>query len=94
MLGGDREPDKKLVVRLQSADDLPGLPLDCVLATEAFAAQAKVDLGEKILLVPVGRAETAPAAEDGERQVMRSRPSLPIFTAEWAEGRLRSVGEI
>ena len=25
---------------------------------------------------------------------MRSRPSLPIFTAEWAEGRLRSVGEI
>jgi hypothetical protein len=94
VLGGDREPDKKLVVRLQSADDLPGLPLDCVLATEAFAAQAKVDLGEKILLVPVGRAETAPAAADGERQVMRSRPSLPIFTAEWAEGRLRSVGEI
>ena len=29
VLGGDREPDKKLVVRLQSADDLPGLPLDC-----------------------------------------------------------------
>ena len=87
MLGGDREPDKKLVVRLQSADDLPGLPLDCVLATEAFAAQAKFDLGEKILLVPVGRAEIAPAAEDGERQAMRSRPSLPIYTAEWAEGR-------
>ena len=94
MLSGDREPDKKLVVRLQSADDLPGLPLDCVLATEAFAAQAKVDLGEKILLVPVGRAEIAPATDDGERQVMRSRPSLPIFTAEWAKGRVPSVAEI
>ena len=63
-----------------SVDDLPGLPLDCVLATEAFAAQAKFDLGEKILLVPVGRAEIAPAADDGERQVMRSRPSLPQDT--------------
>lgn len=84
LLGPDLEPDKKLVVRLQSADDLPGLPLDCVLATEAFAVQAKFDLGEKILLVPVGRAETALAAEEGERQVIRSRPSLPIYTAEWA----------
>lgn len=77
-------PDKKLVARLQSADDLPGLPLDCVLATEAFAAQAKFDLGERILLVPVGRAEIAPTAEESERQTIRSRPSLPIFTAEWA----------
>ena len=94
VLGGDREPDKKLVVRLQFADDLPGLPLDCVLATEAFAAQAKFDLGDKILLVPVGRAEIAPAADDGERQAMRSRPSLPIFTAEWAKGRVPSVAEI
>ena len=84
LLGSDLEPDKKLVARLQSADDLPGLPLDCVLATEAFAAQAKFDLGEKILLVPVGRAEIAPAAEDGERHAVRSRPSLPIYTAEWA----------
>jgi len=82
LLGSDLEPDKKLVVRLQSADDLPGLPLDCVLATEAFAAQAKFDLGEKILLVPVGRAEIAPAAEAGERHAVRSRPSLPIYTAE------------
>jgi hypothetical protein len=71
-------------VRLQSADDLPGLPLDCVLATEAFAAEAKFDLGETVVLVPVGRAEAAPAAEEGERQAMRSRPSLPIFTAELA----------
>ena len=86
VLGGDLEPDKKLVARLRSADDLPGLPLDCVLATEAYAAQAKFDLGEKILLVPVGRAEIAPAADDSERQAMRSRPSLPIYTAEWAEG--------
>jgi hypothetical protein len=85
LLGGDLEPDKKLVVRLQSADDLPGLPLDCVLATEAFAAQAKFDLGEKILLVPVGRAEIMLAADDSERQAVRSRPSLPIYTAAWAK---------
>jgi hypothetical protein len=85
VLGGDREPDKKLVARLQSADDVPGLPLDCVLATEAYAAQAKFDLGDKILLVPVGRAEIVPA-EEGERQTIRSRPTLPIYTVEWARG--------
>ena len=84
VLGGDLDPDKKLVARLRSADDMPGLPLDCVLATEAYAAQAKFDLGEKILLVPVGRAEIMLAADDSERQAIRSRPSLPIYTAEWA----------
>jgi CRP-like cAMP-binding protein len=83
-LGGDLAPDKKLIGRLRSADDLPGLPLDCVLATEAFAAQAKFDLGERIALVPVGRVETIPAGEDSERQAIRSRPSVPIYTAEWA----------
>jgi DNA-binding Lrp family transcriptional regulator len=85
VLGGGRDPDKKLVARLQSADDVPGLPLDCVLATEAYAAQAKFDLGDKILLVPVGRAEIVPA-EEGERQTIRSRPTLPIYTVEWARG--------
>ena len=87
LLGPDLVPDKKLTARLQSADDLPGLPLDCVLATEAFAAQAKFDLGDKVLLVPVGRAEVTLATDDGERQAIRSRPSLPIFTAQWSEGR-------
>jgi len=81
VLGSDLEPDKKLIARLQSADDLPGLPLECVLATESYAAQAKFDLGEKILLVPVGRAEIMLAADDSERQAIRSRPSLPIYTA-------------
>jgi hypothetical protein len=56
-----------------------------VLATEAFAAQAKFDLGEQIALVPVGRAEIMPAGEDSDRQAMRSRPSVPIYTAEWAK---------
>ena len=84
-------PTRSSIARLQSADDLPGLPLDCVLATEAFAAQAKFDLGEKILLVPVGRAEIMPAAEDSERQAIRSRPSLPIYTVEWAKARLRGL---
>jgi CRP-like cAMP-binding protein len=82
VLGSDQKPDKKLIARLQSADDLPGLPLDCVLATESYAAQAKFDLGDKIVLVPVGRAEVTPIAEEGEHQAVRSRPSLPIFTAE------------
>jgi hypothetical protein len=85
VLGSDLEPDKKLFARLQAADDLPGLPLDCVLATEAYAAQAKFDLGNKVRLVPVGRAEIVPT-EEGERQTIRSRPSLPIYTAEWARG--------
>lgn len=84
VLGGDLAPDKKLIGRLRSADDLPGLPLDCVLATEAFAAQAKFDLGEQIALVPVGRVEVMPTGEDSERQAIRSRPSVPIYTAEWA----------
>jgi CRP-like cAMP-binding protein len=84
VLGGDLKPDKKLIGRLRSADDLPGLPLDCVLATEAYAAQAKFDLGEQIALVPVGRAEIMLAGEDSERQSIRSRPSVPIYTAAWA----------
>ncbi len=82
--GAKLKPDKKLIARLQSADDFPGLPTDCVLATEAFAAQAKFDLGDAILLIPVGRAEVQPASEESERQAIRSRPSLPVFTAEWA----------
>jgi len=85
VLGAQLKPDKKLIARLQSADDLPGLPLDCVLATEAYAAQAKFDLGADVLLVPVGRAEAMPSADDGTRQAIRSRPSLPIFTVEPAK---------
>ncbi len=82
VLGTNLKPDKKLIARLQSADDLPGLPLDCVLATEAYAAQAKFDQGNDVRLVPVGRAEAIPSADDGERQALRGRPSLPIFTVE------------
>jgi len=63
------------VARLQAGDDLPGLPSEQVLATEAYAAQAKFDQGNAVALVPVGQAETAQV--DG---VSRSRPSLPIFT--------------
>jgi hypothetical protein len=87
VLGGTLKPDKKLIARLQSADDLPGLPLDCVLATEAYAAQAKFDLGQDILLTPVGRAEAYLGSDDGERQTVRSRPSLPIYTARWTPTR-------
>ncbi len=82
VLGANLKPDKKLIARLQSADDLPGLPLDCVLATEAYAAQAKFDQGSDVRLVPVGRAEAIPSADDGGRQTIRGRPSLPIFTVE------------
>ncbi|MGH6736439.1 MAG: hypothetical protein ACRECX_10235, partial [Methyloceanibacter sp.] len=87
VLGTNLKPDKKLIARLQSADDLPGLPVDSVLATEAYAAQTKFDQGAGVVLVPVGRAEVAPSAEDGERQTIRSRPSLPIFTVEPAKNR-------
>lgn len=82
VLGRGPGPDKKLIARLQAADDLPGLPLDSVLATEAYAAQAKFDQGDAVRLVPVGRAEAAPSTDDGERPALRSRPSLPIFTVE------------
>jgi hypothetical protein len=87
VLGGDLDPDKKLIARLRSADDLPGLALDCVLATEAYAAQAKFDLGDRVMLVPVGRAESLAPGEDNERQALRSRPSLPIYTAAWARAK-------
>jgi hypothetical protein len=89
VLGSHLKPDKKLIARLQSADDLPGLPADSVLATEAYAAQAKFDLGGDVILVPVGRAEVMPSADDGERHTIRSRPSLPIFTVE--RSRTRAV---
>ena len=56
VLGRGPGADKKLIARLQAADDLPGLPLDSVLATEAYAAQAKFDQGDAVRLVPVGRA--------------------------------------
>lgn len=80
VLGRSLRPEKKLVARLQSADDLPGLPLNTVLATESYAAQAKFDQGSAIALVPVGRAETTQLADDGTAHAVRSRPSLPIFT--------------
>jgi CRP-like cAMP-binding protein len=83
--GGGSRPDKKLIARLQGADDFPGLPLACALATESFAAQAKFDLGEKIVLVPVGRVEVLAAVDESERQAIRARPSLPIYTAARAE---------
>ncbi|HMK41458.1 MAG TPA: Crp/Fnr family transcriptional regulator [Methyloceanibacter sp.] len=86
--GAKSKPDKKLIAHLQSADDFFGLPTDCVLATEAYAAQAKFDLGDRILLIPVGRAEVQPTSEERERQAIRSRPTLPVFTVEWASGRV------
>ena len=84
VLDGDRAFDKKLVARLQSADDLPGLPGDRVLATQAYAAQIKFDHGDRVALVPVGRAQCA-SPEETERQPIRSRPSLPIYTIAWAK---------
>jgi hypothetical protein len=91
--GGNGKPDKKPIARLQAADDFPGLPLGSVLATEAFAAQAKFDLGDKIVLVPVGRVEALPASEAGERQAIRARPSLPIYTAaRAARGQAAQLG--
>ena len=85
MLGADRKPDKKLVARLRIRRRPARATARLRAGDGGFAAQAKFDLGEKILLVPVGRAEIVPAADDGERQVTRSRPSLPIFTVEWAK---------
>jgi len=90
VLGRNLKPDKKLTARLQAADDLPGLPFDTVLATEAYAAQAKFDEGDAVKLVPVGRAEAAPASDDGEGHAVRSRPSLPIFTVEPAKTGARN----
>ncbi len=84
VLGADLALDKKLVARLQAADDLPGLPAERVLATQAFAAQIKFDHGGRVTLVPVGRAQAGAATEEGERQAIRSRPSLPIYTVAWA----------
>lgn len=83
VLGPRGGPDKRLIARLQGADDLPGLPAACALATEAFAAQAQFDLSGRISLIPVGRADISAAGEEGP-QAGRSRPSLPIFTASLA----------
>jgi len=85
VLGASLRPDKTLIGRLQAAGDLPALPLDLVLATEAFAAQAKFDHGNDVALVPVGRAEVVLSTKDRARAVVRSRPSLPIFAVEPAK---------
>jgi hypothetical protein len=37
--------------------------------------------------VPVGRAESLAPGDDNERQALRSRPSLPIYTAAWARAK-------
>jgi CRP-like cAMP-binding protein len=84
VLDGELALDKKLVARLQSADDLPGLPADRVLATQAYAAQIKFEHGDGVTLVPVGRAQCA-STEETERQPIRSRPSLPIYTVAWTK---------
>ena len=84
VLGRNLKPDKKQIARLQSADDLPGLPSNCVLATDAYATQVKFDLGDDVLLTPVGRAEVC-LTDDAERQIIRSRPSLPIYTIQLAK---------
>ena len=91
VLGNDLKPDKKLVARLQSAGDLPGSPLGCVLATEGYATQAKFDLGDGVSLTPVGRAETYSAEDDSEHRAIRNRPSLPIYTAQRATKHARDV---
>jgi hypothetical protein len=79
VFGGDGSPDKKLVGRLQAANDLLGTPLDQVSATEAFAMQAKFDLGERVIMIPVSRAEPYRLRTEG-----RNRPSLPIYMMHWA----------
>ncbi len=89
VLGRNPKPEKKLVARLQAAGDLLGFPLDTVLATEGYAAQAKFDQGDRLTLVPVGRAEPMTASGNGETRALRSRQSLPIFTVRLAKTGMR-----
>jgi hypothetical protein len=77
VVSADLSPDKKLIPRLQAADDLPGFPIGCLLATEAFAMQAKFELGEEVTLVPVGRAE----APSDASQTVYIRSSIPVYRA-------------
>jgi predicted DNA-binding protein (UPF0251 family) len=77
VVSADLSPDKKLIPRLQAADDLPGFPIGCLLATEAFAMQAKFELGEQVILVPVGRAE----APGDASQTGYLRSSFPVYRA-------------
>jgi hypothetical protein len=69
---------------ISPATDSIGYPAD---ASGAYAAQARFDLGEEVLLTPVGRAEVYLATDDAERQAIRSRPSLPIYTVQWTPNR-------
>ena len=75
-LGADMKPDARMVARLRAGSDLPGFPPGRVLATQSFAAQAMMTLGDGIEVNAVGRTEEA---RDGDGARARRRPTLPVY---------------
>jgi hypothetical protein len=91
VLRADNSLDKKLVARLQASDDLLGAPTGQPLSTEAFAMQAKFDLGDKLTLIPIGRAETHLGHQsESEQNSICHRPSLSIYTMRWEKAAVIS----
>jgi hypothetical protein len=80
VLGADlKKPDEKMVARLTAGSDMPGFPLGRVLATQSFAAEAMLQLGEAIDVYAVGRTEEG---RDGEGGRAKRRPSVPVYRVE------------
>jgi hypothetical protein len=67
ILGAGLTPDPRAIARLQGAADLPGFPVGRLLATTAFAMEARYEGAARVL--PIGRNE----ATD------RQRPSDGVF---------------
>jgi DNA-binding Lrp family transcriptional regulator len=79
VLGGDMEPDPKLIARLKAGADMPGFPTGRPLATLNFAAQAVVDFGARLDVRAVGRSEEGRATESEAGGRARRRSGLPVF---------------
>jgi CRP-like cAMP-binding protein len=76
VLGGEMEPDPKMIARLKSGSDMPGFPTGRAIATLTFATQAVVEFGARLDVKAVGRAEEGKA--DGEARGRR-KSGLPVY---------------
>lgn len=73
----DGSTDQARVKRLTGADAGMALPTDMVLASEAFAAEARLTLGSKVRFAPVGRL--SPASSMSRRSPLASTPFYRLF---------------
>ncbi len=73
-----------LISRLSGASDLIGFPPLTPLATISFAAQARLEAGDRIGLVPIGRTAPGPAADS---RPLAAREVYALYFAGQSDAR-------